>query len=136
MKWMGATLGGVIAAAAAVGVARAAFLVVKLDGVSMTPTYRPGDAVLAARRWIAGAIREGDVVICRLPSHVPGPTGYLVKRVTSMAAGQVYVQGDGQCSYDSRSFGTIPSRCVRGRVVARLTPARGAGQLRESRSGR
>src|SRR5215472_6612044 len=114
MKWMGATLGGVIAAAAAVGVARAALLVVKVSGNSMTPTYRSGDAVLAARRWIAGPIREGDVVICRLPAHLPAPPGYLVKRVTSMSNGKVHVQGDGEHSYDSRVFGSIPQDCVRG----------------------
>jgi signal peptidase I len=123
MKWAGAAFGGAITVAAVAGLARAALLVVKVSGNSMTPTYRSGDAVLAARRWIAGPIREGDVVICRLPEHIPSPPGYLVKRVTSMGDGKVHVQGDGERSYDSRVFGAIPQDCVRGRVIARLTPA-------------
>ena len=115
--------GGVIAA---VGLARAALLVVNVDGESMTPSYCPGDAALIARRWISGPVRPGDVVVCRLPSGVPGPDEYLVKRVTSVAAGQVVVHGDGPRSYDSRAFGPIPQNCVLGRVVARLTLLRGA----------
>lgn len=123
MKWAGAAFGGAITVAAVAGLARAALLVVNVSGDSMAPTYRSGDAILAARRWITGRIREGDVVICRLPAHVPGPPGYLVKRVISMNNGQVHVQGDGERSYDSRVFGAIPQDCVRGRVIARLTPA-------------
>jgi signal peptidase I len=123
MKWAGAAFGGVLTVAAVTGLARAALLVIKVSGDSMTPTYRSGDAVLAVRRWISGPIREGDVVICQLPSHIKGPPGYLVKRVISLAAGQVFLQGDGTCSYDSRTFGMIPLDCVRGRVVTRLTLA-------------
>jgi signal peptidase I len=115
---------GIVAsvAAAATGLARAAFLVVSVEGESMIPTYRPGDAVLIARRWITSPVRPGDVVLCRLPAGVPGPDGYLVKRVTSVVSGQVVLHGDGPRSYDSRVFGPIPVECVLGRVVARLTP--------------
>jgi signal peptidase I len=135
MKWTGVTVVGAITAAAMIGLARAAFLVVKIDGSSMVPTYRPGEAVLVARWWIAGAIREGDVVVCRLPASIPGPPGYLVKRVISMASGQVCIQGDGECSYDSRAFGAIPRECVRGRVITRLTLARAASPVRDSQNG-
>lgn len=124
MKWAGAAFGGAITVAAVVGLARAALLVIKVSGNSMTPTYESGDAVLAVRQWIAGPIREGDVVICRLPAHVLGPSGYLVKRVASVTAGQVDLRGDGECSYDSRAFGPIPQACVRGRVITRLTTAK------------
>jgi len=134
MKRTGAILGGAVTAAALIGLARTAFLVVNVEGDSMTPTYRSGDAVLAVRRWIAGAIYEGDVVVCRLPEELQGPARYLVKRVTLMASGEVYVQGDGERSFDSRAFGSIPERCVIGRVVARLTLARGAGQARGQRA--
>jgi phage repressor protein C with HTH and peptisase S24 domain len=130
MKWASAAFGGAITVAAVAGLARAALLVIKVSGDSMTPTYQSGDSVLAARRWIAGPTREGDVVICRLPAHVPGPSGYLVKRVTSVTAGQVDVRGDGERSYDSRTFGSIPQACVHGRVITRLTLAKRGRVLR------
>lgn len=108
---------------AAAGLTRAALLVVSVDGESMIPTYRPGDVVLIARRWIVGPVRPGDVVVCRLPRGVPWRGGYLIKRVTSVISGRVVVHGDGPCSYDSRAFGPIPAECVLGRVVANLTPS-------------
>lgn len=91
----------------------------------MIPTYRPGDAVLIARRWITSPVHPGEVVLCRLPETVPGPGGYLVKRVASVASGHVILHGDGPRSYDSRAFGPIPVECVLGRVVTRLTPPGG-----------
>jgi signal peptidase I len=114
---------GAIAAAAAVGLARAALMVITVDGESMAPTYRSSDAVLIARRWIAGPIRPGHVVVCRLPPEVAGPGGYIVKRVTSVISGQIYIRGDAEHSYDSRAFGTISLDYVLGRVIARLTPS-------------
>ena len=114
---------GVVAAAAAVGLARAALVVINVDGDSMAPAYRSGDSVLIARRWIAGPIRPGHVVVCRLPPEVAGPKGYIVKRVISVTDGQVYIQGDGANSYDSRAFGTISLDYVLGRVIARLSPS-------------
>lgn len=119
----GATIGCLLAAAV-IGLTRAAFLVVRVDGDSMTPDYRPGDTVLTARRWVTGPARPGDVVICRLPRGVPGPGGYLIKRVTSVAAGQVTLRGDGENSYDSRAFGPVPQDCVLGRVITRLSTTR------------
>lgn len=117
-----------VVVAALAGVARAAFLVVSVEGESMIPTYRPGDAVLVARRWIASPVHPGDVVLCRLPRTVPGPGGYLVKRVSSVVSGHIVLHGDGPRSYDSRAFGPIPVECVLGRVVTRLTPPGGASK--------
>jgi type IV secretory pathway protease TraF len=136
MTRSGAAFCGVITAAAVIGLARTALLVVRIDGDSMTPSYYSGDSVLAARRWITGTIRRGDVVVCRLPAGLPGPSGYLVKRVASVASGQVYLRGDGEHSYDSRAFGPIPQDHVLGRVIARLAPAYGGGQVRQGPSAR
>lgn len=126
---------GAVAAAAAVGLARAALMVVNVDGDSMAPAYRSGDAVLIARRWVAGPIRPGHVVVCRLPPEVAGPRGYIVKRVISLTDGQVYIRGDGAHSYDSRAFGTISLDYVLGRVIARLSPASRAGSSPEGTDG-
>jgi len=115
-----------VATAIAIGLARAALVLVRVEGDSMIPAYRSGDAVLVARKWAAGPIRPGDVVVCRLPPGLPGPGEYLIKRVTAVAAGEVTLRGDGPRSYDSRTFGAIPRACLLGRVIARLTRTRGA----------
>jgi signal peptidase I len=118
---------------AGVALARKALLVVHVDGVSMLPTFRPGEAVLAVRRFVRPTIRRGDIVVCRLPEGVPGPDSYLVKRVAALAgepspvagdvipSGHVFVCGDGTRSYDSRAFGPIPLDHVVAHVVCRLT---------------
>jgi signal peptidase I len=132
---------GLAATAMAIGLARAMLLVVRVDGISMAPSFQPGDALLTARRWVAGPVRRGDVVVFRLPAEVPGPGGLVVKRVIAVAgdtvpgdnatqprmvpAGRVYLRGDGVPSYDSRMFGAVPLDHVSGRVIARLSPPRG-----------
>lgn len=130
MRWSWLLLAGLLAGA--VLLARRALFVVRIDGPSMEPTFRSGDAVLAVRPAIGLPTRRGDVVVCRLPPGLPGPTGYLVKRVAGLAGDEVagaevippnrvYVLGDGTSSYDSRRFGPLPMSAVRGRVIARLS---------------
>ena len=110
---------------------RSALFVVRVDGPSMLPTFRSGDAVLALRRRLRPRVRRGDIVVCRLPAGVPGPDALLIKRVTAVGgddepagvvpAGVVFVRGDGPGSYDSRQFGPIPLDHVVGHVLARLS---------------
>src|SRR4051812_24629175 len=103
---------GVVVVAATVGaflLVRRLLLVVRIDGASMEPTFRPGQAVLAVRRPPWRAVRRDDIVVCRLPAGIPGPPGLLIKRVTGVAGdrvatdvlapGLVYLQGDGPSSY-------------------------------------
>jgi signal peptidase I len=130
MRWSWLPLAGLLAVA--VLAVRRALFVVRIDGVSMEPTFRSGDAVLAIRRPVGPPIRQGDVVVCRLPADLPGPPGYLVKRVAGLAGdimdgagvvppGQLYLLGDGTNSLDSRRLGPLPLSAVRGRVIARLS---------------
>ncbi|HJQ00789.1 MAG TPA: S26 family signal peptidase [Jatrophihabitans sp.] len=137
---------GLLAGTVGLGTARATLLVITIDGDSMSPSYQAGDAVLVVRRRAGGAVRRGDVVVCRLPTGVPGPSGYLVKRVAAVAgdafegerpvpAGQVYLCGDNPRSYDSRTFGTIPVDNVIGRVIGQLT-RRPGGWLPRVRTAR
>ena len=51
--------------------ARFALLIVRVDGTSMTPTYRDGERVLAVRRWLSPGLRRGSIVVLRHPPHVP-----------------------------------------------------------------
>lgn len=123
-----------------VGIARLTLLVIKVEGGSMAPTFRPGDTVLTIRRVLRPTVRRGDVVVCRRPAGMPGPDSYLIKRVVAIAgdpvpddptkkgetiaAGRVYLRGDGDRSLDSRIFGAVPLDHVVGHVVARLSPVR------------
>lgn len=128
VKWV-ATAG---VAVAAVGVARQVLLFVPVRGASMEPTLRSGQRVLAVRRPLTGPLRAGDVVVVRRPSGA-GALGHVVKRVTAVAgdripgssdavldAGQVWIEGDGQSSYDSRHFGPVAQSEVVAVVNARL----------------
>ena len=81
--------GGLLIAGVAAGLARRVLFVVRIDGESMEPTFRPDDVVLAVRSRANPMIRRGDVVVCRLPAELQGPTGYLVKRVTAIAGDPV-----------------------------------------------
>lgn len=114
-------LSALVAAAGMIVIARLTLLVVRVDGASMLPTFHPGDAVLTVRRFVRPTVRRGDVVVCRLPKGIPGPDSYLVKRVLQVEDGRVFVGGDGDRSYDSRTFGPIPLDHVVGHVVARLS---------------
>ena len=148
-----ALLAGVVAAGVlTVALARASLFVVKVDGSSMVPTFRAGEAVLAVRRmWWRRPLRRGEIVVCRLSPAVPGPPGLLIKRVAGVAGdrlagvagdridgadgvvppGRVFVCGDGPGSYDSRQFGPIPVTDVLGHVVARLSVGRDRDRMRD-----
>ncbi len=88
----------------------------------MLPTLEPGDWALA----IVGAVRAGDIVVVEHPER---PGFELVKRVTAvpgdplsdgrvLAADEYWVEGDGGASSsDSRLFGPVRRRHVKGTVV-------------------
>ena len=58
-------------AATAAVVLRRRFVVVEVDGISMRPTYEPGDRVLV-RRCGADRVRRGQVVVIRAPDSDVG----------------------------------------------------------------
>ncbi len=106
--------GVVVAGALRLGLVRR----VVVEGPSMLPTLAPGDRLLVVR------VRRpavGDVVALSDPRH---PRRLLVKRVVSVGHDTVDVRGDNAAwSTDSASFGPVPIRSVRGRVVRRYAPA-------------
>jgi signal peptidase I len=147
-------LGGVIAAAAAAVVlrwARRTFVVVKVSGFSMAPTFAPGDRVLV-RRCHPQAVRTGRVVVVVQPDRqlgwvdAVGPLGertWNIKRVVAVAgepvpsavrdapavdgrtavpAGALVVLGDNPESADSKQYGFCPANALLGVAVRRIQP--------------
>ncbi|MER6583792.1 S26 family signal peptidase [Nonomuraea sp. NPDC001023] len=117
------------AAVAAAGLAwlRGRYLAVTVEGVSMVPTLRPGQRLLARR----GAGVTGDIVVVR------GGRGLMVKRLAAcegerlpavlggglVPVGRVAVLGDNPGrSADSRQFGLLPASAVV--AVVRSAPVR------------
>lgn len=86
----------------------------RVTGVSMQPTYRQGDVVIA----VAGKVREGDAVIAWQQGRE------VLKRVVTIRADDYYLQGDNMTrSTDSRRHGPVNKKHLVGRVIARLPTA-------------
>jgi nickel-type superoxide dismutase maturation protease len=91
---------------------------VLVQGPSMVPTLRHGDALLVRR---AGrAVRPGDVVVARFRSR---PDLLVVKRAVRAQDGGWWLRGDNDLvTDDSRVYGVAD---VIGRVVLRYWPSPG-----------
>ena len=93
--------------------------VARVVGLSMAPTLRDGDFVLALRQRSASRLVPGDIVLVNHPS-----LGVLVKRLQRIdAAGQLELAGDGLSSSSSEAMGKVPSAAVLGRAWLRIAPA-------------
>jgi signal peptidase I len=96
-------VGGVAAAAAAVGWARRRWAVVHVDGVSMLPTLRHGDRVVV-RRVAHDTLRTGQVVVLQrraagggwhttpLPLRTLRRDGWYIKRIVAAPGDPVPVE--------------------------------------------
>ncbi|AGZ45859.1 putative signal peptidase [Actinoplanes friuliensis DSM 7358] len=90
---------------------------VLVQGPSMVPALRSGDALLVRR---SGRVRAGDVVVARFRSR---PDLLVVKRALHEHDGGWWVQGDNEfVTDDSRAYGVAD---VIGRVVFRYWPRPG-----------
>lgn len=86
---------------------------VSVEGMSMSPTYLPGERLTALRRW--RPIRPGDVVVARDPRD---STRWIVKRCVAKSGALLDLRGDNPAaSTDSRDFGLVPRRAVAYLVV-------------------
>ena len=104
----------------------------RVAGESMVPTLLPGDRVLVLRGLgpLRPPIRVGHLVALADPrDRRPRGSGgvprerLMVKRVAGVSAGQVVVRGDNPlASTDSRHFGPVTLRELRGRVIYRYHP--------------
>ena len=95
----------------------------------MAPTLVPGDRVLVLRGVgpLKPAVRVGDLVALVDPRD---RYRIIVKRVVGFDGGGVVVRGDNEAaSTDSRHFGPVSGRALRGRVVYRYHPESRRGRL-------
>jgi nickel-type superoxide dismutase maturation protease len=91
---------------------RQAFLV---DGDSMLPTLKSGDAVLVDGK---AKVKIGDLVLAEHPYR---SSVKIVKRVAETSANGYVLSGDNPAeSTDSRTFGAVSIESIIGRVVCKL----------------
>ncbi|HEU5471041.1 MAG TPA: S26 family signal peptidase [Actinophytocola sp.] len=149
-------LAAVMLAALVLLLTRLQFLVVVVDGPSMSPGFVSGDRVLA-RRMPAGVLRAGQVVVLRHPAAPPGDRRgpWLVKRIAALPGnpvpepvrssqgwpagtvvppGHLVALGDNSGhSYDSRQWGLSTLDDIAGVIVRRLGgPPEESGSTRRS----
>lgn len=87
----------------------------KVTGRSLAPDYQDGDFVFASIiPVLLGRLRSGDVIVFQHETY-----GTLIKRVERVDAAQdaLFVVGLPDDSVDSRRFGPISRRSVRGKVI-------------------
>lgn len=99
---------------------------VTVEGASMEPLLAPGDRLLLVPPF---RLRPGHIVALPDPRH---PSRLLVKRVRSIDRPMrlLWVEGDNSAhSTDSRAFGRVPLRAVRGRAVYRYAPQGRVGPI-------
>jgi signal peptidase I len=98
---------------------------VRVEGVSMQPTYNPQDWLLVYF-GLPGTKRlrvsEGDVVVIEREVQ---PGVFYIKRITEIkkdSAGQLtyYVRSDNESGTDSRNWGYLRSTEVTGKVITRI----------------
>jgi signal peptidase I len=154
LRGIAAVLISLAGAGIALVAVRRRFTVVRVNGQSMLPTFKPGDRVLV-RKVRAGALRRGQVVVFESPHggerntgspSGPGGSRWIIKRVAAVSgdhvppdvaavcapagarvpAGQFVAIGDGRSGIDSRRFGYVPIERVLGVAVRTMaaTPAR------------
>lgn len=114
-------------AAGGAGLLLGAFERVTVSGPSMLPTLQPGDRLLVRRRRCGRRPPPGAVVVVVDPRE---PRRRTVKRLAQVAdAGAIVLGDNAAASTDSRVWGPVPWRSLRGTVVYRYAPAERAGRL-------
>lgn len=81
----------------------------------MTPTFRKGDVVLVNRlSYFFKKPKIGDIIVLKKEK-------YIIKRVSRVNKGGVFVLGDNRKeSTDSRKFGWVNKKLIRGKVILKI----------------
>jgi phage repressor protein C with HTH and peptisase S24 domain len=83
-----------------------------VEGLSMIPTYAPGERLLVR---YGGTYTIDDVVLVQRPDQID------IKRLNKVVEGRFYVIGDNlEVSTDSRHYGPIAPEQIIAKVVWRL----------------
>ncbi|MGH3190547.1 MAG: S26 family signal peptidase [Streptosporangiaceae bacterium] len=135
-------LSACIAALLVISIGRKWFLIVIVQGHSMSPIYADGNILLAVRRSRPHAWRPGDVLVFARTGHLevtPEDPKYLVKRVIAvpgdsvtdlptipdtsnhglMPEGHILLQGTG-ITQTAPFYYFVPVEAVVGKVICRL----------------
>ena len=99
-------------------VIRSLFVVSPMRTGSMQPLISSNDVVVAAKWFHAASLHNGDLVVVNIPT----PAGQIltvrkVEQQTNTPNGQFYLQAVSTNGVDSRQFGTLPLKNIRGRVI-------------------
>ena len=95
--------------------------IIKVTGDSMSPDFQEGDFVLLATApFFLPRLKVGDTIVFEHKFY-----GTLIKRIASFdpETAEVYIEGTGPDSLDSRRLGTIRRENIRGKVIAHFSKA-------------
>jgi phage repressor protein C with HTH and peptisase S24 domain len=101
------------------------FGTVEVDGLSMAPTFIPGDQLYV--RWYsrkgakASALAAGNIVILERDEQ---PGVFYIKRITQIAAEGIWVQSDNPKGTDSTKWGWLPPHTVKAKYLFRTRKAK------------
>jgi phage repressor protein C with HTH and peptisase S24 domain len=101
------------------------FGTVEVDGLSMAPTFIPGDQLYV--RWYsrkgakASALAVGNIVILERDEQ---PGVFYIKRITQIAAEGIWVQSDNPKGTDSTKWGWLPPHAVKAKYLFRTRKAK------------
>lgn len=89
------------------------YITVTISGSSMEPALKNGQKILVDKNaYIKKKIAEGDIVLVEFAANK-----YVVKRVSDVREGHVYLVGDNANSIDSRAYGWVEKNKVVGKVA-------------------
>ena len=88
-----------------------------VEGESMVNTLMPGSKVLIDPR---GTLSTGDIVIARHPYRTDLEICKRIKVLDEVKEALYLISDNPEGSTDSRTFGTVPIKYVKGKVVAIL----------------
>jgi signal peptidase I len=85
---------------------------------SMRPLIATNDIVVAAKWFHMASLRAGDLVV----ADIPIPKGRVltirqIEQQPNIPAGQFYLRAVNTNGIDSRQFGALPAKDIRGRVI-------------------
>ena len=101
------------------------FSTVKVDGLSMAPTFIPGDVLYV--RWFsrkgakASSLKVGEIVILERDEQ---PGVFYIKRINQIAAEGIWFKSENPKGTDSNTWGWVPPHAVKAKHLFRVKKAK------------